>query len=202
MTEGHRPGLRHPRDGLETVSAICRCSGGGQTFSCCSRQPDCVTVTPFEAARLVPTYFGQPAAWAGRRLVSKHRDRAYGGAVRGEEPQPCCHGARVVKSQLLRNPRTETTLVVMALREVRSWLTHVGVLTCRPVAFLAYAVLWIVFGDGLKWHSLVTLATWGMTLVIQRAEHRDTQAMDGKLDELLKVRRRQELAYDYRPQRC
>jgi low affinity Fe/Cu permease len=31
------------------------------------------------------------------------------------------------------------------------------------------------------------MATWGMTLVIQRAEHRDTQAIHAKLDELLKV---------------
>jgi low affinity Fe/Cu permease len=46
---------------------------------------------------------------------------------------------------------------------------------------------WIVLGDGLKWHSTATLATWGMTLVIQRAEHRDTQAIYAKLDELLKA---------------
>jgi low affinity Fe/Cu permease len=31
------------------------------------------------------------------------------------------------------------------------------------------------------------MATWGMTLVIQRAEHRDTQALHAKLDELLKA---------------
>src|SRR4029450_4138337 len=35
------------------------------------------------------------------------------------------------------------------------------------------------------WHSVATLATWFMTLVIQRAEHRDTQAIHVKLDELL-----------------
>ena len=28
-----------------------------------------------------------------------------------------------------------------------------------------------------EWHAVATLATWGMTLVIQRAEHRDTQAI-------------------------
>ncbi|MHC2576781.1 hypothetical protein ACVI1J_001500 [Bradyrhizobium diazoefficiens] len=38
--------------------------------------------------------------------------------------------------------------------------------------------LWIIFGDGLKWYSLATLATSGMTLVIQRAEHRDTQTLN------------------------
>ncbi|MEA2882675.1 MAG: hypothetical protein QOH32_1931 [Bradyrhizobium sp.] len=42
-------------------------------------------------------------------------------------------------------------------------------------------------GDGLKWHSIAVMATWGMTLVIQRAEHRDTQAIHAKLDELLKA---------------
>ncbi|WP_256375089.1 low affinity iron permease family protein [Bradyrhizobium sp. CIR18] len=34
---------------------------------------------------------------------------------------------------------------------------------------------------------MATLSTWGMTLVIQRAEHRDTQALHAKLDELLRV---------------
>lgn len=80
----------------------------------------------------------------------------------------------------------------MAPKDVRGWLTNLGVLTARPAAFavfLTYGTLWIVFGDGLKWHSLATLATWGMTLVIQRAEHRDTQALHAKLDELLKVHR-------------
>jgi len=64
-----------------------------------------------------------------------------------------------------------------------------GVLASRPAAFavfLLYGFSWIVFGNGLEWHSLATLATWGMTLVIQRAEHRDTQAIHAKPDELLK----------------
>ncbi|MET4518174.1 low affinity Fe/Cu permease [Bradyrhizobium sp. I1.7.5] len=34
---------------------------------------------------------------------------------------------------------------------------------------------------------MATLATWGMTLLIQRAEHRDTQAIHAKPDELLKA---------------
>ena len=78
----------------------------------------------------------------------------------------------------------------MVMKQIRGWLTNVGVLVARPAAFvvfLAYAALWVVLGDGLEWHSLATLATWGMTLVIQRAEHRDTQAIHAKLDELLKV---------------
>jgi low affinity Fe/Cu permease len=78
----------------------------------------------------------------------------------------------------------------MALKKAREWLTHTGVLVSRPAAFLIFALYgmaWIVVGDGLKWHSIATLATWGMTLVIQRAEHRDTQAIHAKLDELLRA---------------
>ncbi|WP_063694823.1 low affinity iron permease family protein [Bradyrhizobium stylosanthis] len=73
---------------------------------------------------------------------------------------------------------------------VRGWLTQFGVATARPAAFilyLIYAICRIVLGNGLEWHSMATLATWGMTLLIQRAEHRDTQALHAKLDELLKV---------------
>jgi low affinity Fe/Cu permease len=72
----------------------------------------------------------------------------------------------------------------------RRWLTQIGVLTARPAAFViffCYVIAWITFGSGLEWHSVATLATWGMTLVIQRAEHRDTQAIHAKLDELLRT---------------
>jgi low affinity Fe/Cu permease len=73
----------------------------------------------------------------------------------------------------------------------RHAITQLGVLTARPAAFiilLVYAGLWAVFDiESLNWHSLATLATWAMTLFIQRAEHRDTQAVHAKLDELLKV---------------
>lgn len=78
----------------------------------------------------------------------------------------------------------------MSLVQARSWLTEVGVATARPAAFLlylVYAAFWVTIGNGLEWHSMATLATWGMTLLIQRAEHRDTQALHAKLDELLKV---------------
>ena len=44
--------------------------------------------------------------------------------------------------------------------------------------------------DGLDWHGFATLATWLMTLFIQRAEHRDTQAIQAKLDELLQAQHR------------
>ena len=58
------------------------------------------------------------------------------------------------------------------------FLTRLGVYTANPLAFLVlivYAALWIVFKpETFEWHAVATLATWGMTLVIQRAEHRDT----------------------------
>ena len=78
----------------------------------------------------------------------------------------------------------------MSVEKARKWLTNIGVLAARPAAFvvfIVYGALWITLDDGLKWHPIATLATWGMTLLIQRAEHRDTQALHAKLDELLKV---------------
>lgn len=77
----------------------------------------------------------------------------------------------------------------MAFRNYRQILTKIGVLTSRPTAFLIvvfYAAAWTIFDlDTFDWHAVATLATWMMTLFIQRAEHRDTQAIHAKLDELL-----------------
>jgi len=73
---------------------------------------------------------------------------------------------------------------------VRHFLTTLGVLTARPGAFLVlagYIIAWLILDrSSLDWHAAATLATWFMTLVIQRAEHRDTQALQAKLDELLR----------------
>jgi low affinity Fe/Cu permease len=51
---------------------------------------------------------------------------------------------------------------------------------------------WLAFLDrqSLDWHGVATPATWLMTLFIQRAEHRDTQALHAKLDELLNANER------------
>src|SRR3954449_9160647 len=69
------------------------------------------------------------------------------------------------------------------------FLTRLGVYTANPFAFLVlvgYGALWYIFKpETLEWHGVATLATLGMTLVIQRAEHRDTQAIHAKLDEVL-----------------
>jgi low affinity Fe/Cu permease len=71
------------------------------------------------------------------------------------------------------------------------FLTSLGTASAHPAAFLivaVYGVGWIVFErETFDWHGFATLATWTMTLFIQRAEHRDTQAIHAKLDELLRV---------------
>jgi low affinity Fe/Cu permease len=74
---------------------------------------------------------------------------------------------------------------------IRIWLTRFGVFTTHPAAFLivcAYVAAWLILSpDSFDWHAVATVATWFMTLIIQRAEHRDTQAIHAKLDELLRA---------------
>ncbi|WP_028034703.1 low affinity iron permease family protein [Chelativorans sp. J32] len=82
----------------------------------------------------------------------------------------------------------------MVLEQVRRVTTSLGTLSARPGAFVvlgSYTVLWIIIQpETLDWHGFATLVTWAMTLFIQRAEHRDTQALQAKLDELLRVHTR------------
>lgn len=70
-------------------------------------------------------------------------------------------------------------------------LTAFGVWTASPWAFgvfILFAVSWFFLErHTLDWHGLATLATWLMTLCIQRAEHRDTQAIHAKLDTLIRA---------------
>jgi low affinity Fe/Cu permease len=78
----------------------------------------------------------------------------------------------------------------MASNDQSGVLTRIGTWTSHPAAFVVvalYALAWFLFApEELNWHSVATLATWLMTLFIQRAEHRDTQAIQAKLDELLR----------------
>jgi low affinity Fe/Cu permease len=79
----------------------------------------------------------------------------------------------------------------MSTESPRAILTEIGTWTSRPTAFLIvafYAVAMILIAPTeVNWHSVATLITWLMTLFIQRAEHRDTQAIQAKLDELLRA---------------
>jgi len=72
---------------------------------------------------------------------------------------------------------------------LRRALTQLGVLSGHPLAFLivfAYVAAWLVFEpETFDWHGIATIVVWIMTLFIQRAENRDTQSIQAKLDELL-----------------
>jgi len=61
----------------------------------------------------------------------------------------------------------------------------------QPAAFgfvIIYLGLWITFDRAsLDFHGAIALITLCMTLLIQRSEHRDTQAIQAKLDELLRA---------------
>jgi low affinity Fe/Cu permease len=74
---------------------------------------------------------------------------------------------------------------------VQRTLTELGVVTARPVAFVAlgvYLACWIAFDrESLDMHGVAAFGAWLMTLLIQRAAHRDTQAIQAKLDELLRA---------------
>jgi low affinity Fe/Cu permease len=77
------------------------------------------------------------------------------------------------------------------VEHVTRYLTRLGVLASHPAAFLVailYVATWLALDrQSFDWHSSVTVATWFMTLFIQRAEHRDTQAIHAKLDALLRA---------------
>jgi low affinity Fe/Cu permease len=75
--------------------------------------------------------------------------------------------------------------------QIRRWLTLIGALTAHPLAFVIvgiYVAVWLAISPrSFDWQSAATVATWVMTLLIQRAETRDTLAIHAKLDELLRV---------------
>lgn len=77
------------------------------------------------------------------------------------------------------------------MNPIQQFLTSAGTMSSRPWAVgivIVYALLWVTFDrSSLDWHGIVSLATLFMALFIQRSEHRDTQAIQAKLDELLRV---------------
>lgn len=87
-------------------------------------------------------------------------------------------------------PRNSHTPSLGAMDWLRHHFTQLGALAANPIAFFivcAYGLLWFLFErETFNWHAIATLATWMMTLFIQRSEHRDTQAIHAKLDELLR----------------
>ena len=91
-------------------------------------------------------------------------------------------------SALLR-PANRTRRAEMVVSGIGRVLTWLGGLTTHPLAVftvVVYGVLWfVVEPDTLDWHGFAMLATWMMTVFIQRVQHRDTQAIHAKLDHLL-----------------
>ena len=79
----------------------------------------------------------------------------------------------------------------MTATPLQRGLTQLGVMTGQPLAFAivgAYVAGWLLLDRAsFDAHGIDTLVTWLMTLFIQRAEHRDTQAIQAKLDELLRT---------------
>ena len=70
------------------------------------------------------------------------------------------------------------------MQPIRELLTHLGVMAAHPGAFGTLTV-YEFFGSffsraSFDWHAGATLIVWFMTLLIQRAEHRDTQALAGE----------------------
>lgn len=79
----------------------------------------------------------------------------------------------------------------MDANTIRRALTTIGASASRPLVFLVvplYGLAWYFLEPStFDWHAVATLSVWVMTLFIQRAGHRDNQALHAKLDELLHV---------------
>ena len=73
---------------------------------------------------------------------------------------------------------------------LRHHFTQLGGYVAHPAAFavvVAYTLLWWWLSPAtLEWHAIATICTFLVALLIQRTEHRDTQAIHAKLDELLR----------------
>ena len=85
--------------------------------------------------------------------------------------------------------RSERAAAETAPGAIARLITRYGLFVAQPIAFLVvalYGVFWFLFEPRtFDWHAVATLVIWLMTLLIQRVAHRDTQAIQAKLDELL-----------------
>lgn len=82
-------------------------------------------------------------------------------------------------------------LSLMIITSIRHFLTRIGELATHPAAFaivLIYALTWLIVSPAtFGWNGAATVATLFMTFFITRTEHRDTQALHAKIDELLRA---------------
>jgi len=74
---------------------------------------------------------------------------------------------------------------------VRRGLTQLGVLAASPFSFALVAVLTVVWyyvePHSLDWHGLATVVTLVIALLVHRSTHRDAQAVQAKLDALIRA---------------
>jgi len=74
---------------------------------------------------------------------------------------------------------------------VRKALTQLGVYAAHPSFFLfviAFTAIWyVVERHSLDWHGIATLVTLIIALLIHRSTHRDAQAVQAKLDALIRA---------------
>ena len=74
---------------------------------------------------------------------------------------------------------------------VRKALTQLGVFAAHPSSFLfviAFTAIWyLVERHSLDWHGIATVVTLVIALLIHRATHRDAQALQAKLDALIRA---------------
>ncbi len=80
------------------------------------------------------------------------------------------------------------------LEQLGRAFTKLSIGAAHPATFflvIAYGFAWLILDPkDFDFHAGAVLATWMMTVFIQRATHRDTQALHGKLDELLRVQQK------------
>ena len=74
---------------------------------------------------------------------------------------------------------------------VRKALTQLGVYAAHPASFLfviAFTAIWyLVESHSLDWHGIATIVTLIIALLVHRATHRDAQAVQAKLDALIRA---------------
>lgn len=74
---------------------------------------------------------------------------------------------------------------------VRKALTQLGVYAAHPSALLfvvAFTVIWyVVERHSLDWHGIATVVTLIVALLVHRSTHRDAQAVQAKLDALIRA---------------
>ena len=73
----------------------------------------------------------------------------------------------------------------------RKALTQLGEWAANPASFLFVAMFTVVWyaveRHSLDWHGIATLVTLIIALLIHRATYRDAQALQAKLDEVIKA---------------